>query len=63
QNKIENTLNEKLLKEIAEEKNMKDELIEVMGCFNYLLKKKLFDVEPKKTHLREARQAINTVIG
>ncbi|MEA1925326.1 MAG: hypothetical protein U9M95_05590 [Candidatus Altiarchaeota archaeon] len=63
QNKIEDTLNEKLLIEIAEDEEVKDRLIEVMGCFNYLLKKRLFNAEPEKAPIREVRQAINTVIG
>lgn len=63
QNKMEDTLNEKLLVEIAQEEDIKDELIKTMGYFNYLLKKRLFNAEPKKTPLKEVSQAVNTVIG
>lgn len=63
QNRLEGIIDEKLLLKIAGELGIKDKIVTVMGCFNWFLKKRLFDVEPMATDMKEVKHAINTVVG
>jgi len=63
QNSIDHVIDEKILLSIAEEEGIKDRMIELMGSFNYLLGRNLFGVKPRKMHIKEVREAVNTISG
>jgi len=63
QNSMEGIIDEKILLDIAEEKGIKDRMIGIMGSFNHLLGRNLYNVKPKRRRIKEVREAVNTILG